>query len=496
MRKRIVIMTAAITGTVALAGCTSKNSGSVVVTPLPTASAQAGENNVPEGTPPSGKPPEGTPPGQPQDAQGGRGAGQDSANVTTTGVQTIDGETKTLKEGSVTSSNDNESTFKVTNEGVLNLTGYTLTKESGETSSTDASDFYGANAGILTNEGSTTTIKDSTITTNAKGGNAVFSTGEGSNVTLDNVTITTSQNNSRGLDATYSGTITANKVTITTKGAHCAAVATDRGEGTVSVTNSKLNTSGEGSPCIYSTGTITAENTTGEASGSLLAAVEGKNSITLKGCTFTGSGQGRATGGIDDSGVMIYQSMSGDAGEGTGSFTAEDSSLSILTSSSNYKTSPMFFVTNTDAVINLTNTKLDFGSGVLLEASGNSGEWGNAGENGGNVTMTATNQTLIGSIAADEISTISLTLTKSTLESALNTDNQAKSITVTMDSESVWTLSGDSYVTAFTDDDTELSNIKSNGHNIYYDASNSANSWLNGKTISLSGGGSITPKEE
>ncbi|MET3208735.1 UNVERIFIED_CONTAM: hypothetical protein ABIC26_001674 [Paenibacillus sp. PvR008] len=32
-----------------------------------------------------------------------------------------------------------------------------------------------------------------------------------------------------------------------------------------------------------------------------------------------------------------------------------------------------------------------------------------------------------------------------------------------------------------------------NGHTIYYDASASTNSWLNGGTITLSGGGKLTP---
>jgi hypothetical protein len=83
---------------------------------------------------------------------------------------------------------------------------------------------------------------------------------------------------------------------------------------------------------------------------------------------------------------MIYQSMSGDAGEGTGTFTATDSSLSVSESSDVYKTAPMFFITNTDAVINLKNTKLSYGSGILISATSTS-EWGNSGSNGGNVTL-------------------------------------------------------------------------------------------------------------
>lgn len=76
---------------------------------------------------------------------------------------------------------------------------------------------------------------------------------------IQNVEITTYSDKSRGLDATYNGVINAKNVVINTNGQSCAALATDRGEGEVHVSNSVLNTgvskeSGRGSPIIYSTG--------------------------------------------------------------------------------------------------------------------------------------------------------------------------------------------------------------------------------------------------
>ena len=44
-----------------------------------------------------------------------------------------------------------------------------------------------------------------------------------------------------------------------------------------------------------------------------------------------------------------------------------------------------------------------------------------------------------------------------------------------------------------TDADESLDNLKSNGHTIYYDASNSANEWLDGKTVELNDGGHLKP---
>lgn len=127
----------------------------------------------------------------------------------------------------------------------------------GDSSNTENSEFYGVNAGILVTENSTATIKNATISTNAKGSNAVFSTGTDSKIYISDSKITTTGSGSaRGLDATYGGYIEADNVTITTQGGSCATLATDRGEGTVIARNSTLETNGSGSPVIYSTGDI------------------------------------------------------------------------------------------------------------------------------------------------------------------------------------------------------------------------------------------------
>lgn len=196
----------------------------------------------------------------------------------------------------------------VTDGGSLNASSLIISK-SGDSSNTENSEFYGLNAAVLVQKGSEATIKDTTIKTNASGANAVFATEENAIINVSNTKITTTGDSSRSLDATYGGTINANKVTINTNGQHCAAVATDRGDGTVTVKNSILNTNGKGSPCVYSTGTISVSDSKGTATNSACAVIEGKNSITLSNTKLTGYGVGRVDDGIDNCGVMIYQSM-------------------------------------------------------------------------------------------------------------------------------------------------------------------------------------------
>lgn len=86
------------------------------------------------------------------------------------------------------------------------ITSATVNKSDGDSSNTENSEFYGVNSGILVQENSTATIKDTKITTSAKGSNAVFSTGENSKIYISDSTITiTGESSSRGLDATYKG---------------------------------------------------------------------------------------------------------------------------------------------------------------------------------------------------------------------------------------------------------------------------------------------------
>ena len=399
-----------------------------------------------------------------QSSQSMQAQGQQQS-VDASGATEITSGEKTLT-SQYTSTTADESAILVSGGASATIDGATVTKSSGDSSNTENSEFYGVNSGILVQESSTATIKNATISTSAKGSNAVFSTGEDSKIYISDSKITTTgESSSRGLDATYGGYIEADNVTVSTQGGSCAALATDRGEGTVIAKNSNLTTNGSGSPVIYSTGNISITNTKGTANGSQMTVIEGKNSATVKNSTLTASGKGNRND-VDQCGVMIYQSMSGDAGEGTGTFTAENSSLSISSDSDYYKTAPMFFVTNTDAVINLTNTKLSYGSGTLLSAKGTD-EWGTSGSNGGNVTLNATNQELSGNITADKISTVTISLKSSTYTGAINSDNSAKEVSLTLDKSSKITLTGDTYVSSLSDEDSTYSNINFNGYKLY-----------------------------
>lgn len=388
----------------------------------------------------------------------------------------------TLAEGSATryklnlsAGEDDQSGIIVTGGARLSLTDANI-RTSGSASVAGESDFFGLNAGILAKSQAQLALADVSVATAGSGANAIFATGEGTAVELLDCTIQTTGDFARGLDATQGGSIVAQNVNISTQGDHCAALATDRGGGSLSVIGGSVATKGVGSPAIYSTGDISVADATLSAAGSEAAVVEGRNAVSLSNATLTGAKL---------RGVMLYQSFSGAAEEGAARFTMAGGSLSA-------QAGPLFYVTNTQAEISLTGVRLSGGDALLACAAD---QWGASGQNGGHATLVARDQVLQGDIRCDALSSATIVLKgSSTLTGAINGEATAAAISLTLDADSVWNVTGDSYLTALTDSAGSLSCIRDHGHTIYYDAANEANDWLNGQTVPLDGGGTLTPR--
>lgn len=373
------------------------------------------------------------------------------ANPSTFTGTSVISESKTFEHQRFDNTTSDQNSFIGKNKATITINSSVFDK-TGNTTNDDNSNFHGQNAVVLGIEGSQTSIKDSNITSNSIGSNAVFATGEVSVINVENTNIHTKGDSSRGLDATYKGTVNGKNLTITTEGAHSATLATDRGEGTITAEAAKLTTSGTGSPVIYSTGNIIANNVNGVANKSEIGVVEGKNSITLTNSNVTG---------YHDNGFMLYQSFSGDAESGIARLKAENNTLTT------HGTGAFIYVNNTTAEADLTgNTILMPNTTTLVKAAADS-RWGKDGENGGHLTLRASNQELSGNIVADSISTVALDMTNgSSLVGAINTDNTAKEVTLKLSKDSTWTLTGDSYVKSLTNEDTTGSNIHLNGYKL------------------------------
>ena len=400
---------------------------------------------MPNGEAPSGEAPSGeAPSGMP-----GQGGGPNTAEYDYSGEMsgklTADGKEVTSDGETIESTTADENALLAENGGVLKVTGAEITK-SGDDSNGDNCNFYGINSSVLsTGEGSEVYLSDSKISSTGEGNNGVFATDSGT-AYLNGIEITTTEgSSSRGLDATYGGVIYGNDLTVSTEKDHCAALATDRGGGYISVTNSSLETAGNGSPLIYSTGDIEVDNVTGTASGSQIAGMEGLNRIVINNSTLESTND--ATSGSDPikNGVILYQSTSGDADTSSSDaceFEAVDSTLKTSISDG-----AMFYVTNTKANVVLQNTTLDFDSEnvQLLNAAGNSANnWGTEGKNGGDVTFTAIDETMSGNIYTDKISSVDLSLTEGTTWTGVSEGEN--NLNVTVDGTSTWVVTEDTTV--------------------------------------------------
>jgi hypothetical protein len=389
------------------------------------------------------------------------------------GAESKDGE-------SINAGDPDQSAIYVSNSGKLTMANGTVTT-SGNTTSQDNSSLHGLNAAVLAAGGSSINLTDSSVITSGTGADAAFVTDARSAMTLANVIIQTGADGAHGVMATNGGSLTLTDVDITTTGGSSGAIAGGQDGGTIKITGGKVITSGQNSPDLYSTGAISVAGGTLSATASEAAVIEGGSSITLTKTSLFST--------MRSWGVLIYQSTPGGAQAAPGAFSMTGGSLSYDAASA-----PLFYVTNTSAVISLKETILSSASMILLQAA--AGNWGTSGSNGGTVIFTADSQDLNGDLVADSLSSISLTLKQdSTLTGTINGTHTAKSILLTMDGTTTWDVTGDSTLTCLTDPgeiyDTDVANITGHGHTVYYDASACPN--LRGRTYPLQAGGFLQP---
>ena len=395
------------------------------------------------------------------DMGGGSFPGSSSASDLTYSGATEVTDSQTLSAGSYSSSTADENAILVDTSSEVTIESPTVTK-SGDSDGGDNCNFYGINSAVTVKGGSTTTITGGNIYASATGANGVFSyggnggnngaAGDGTTVYISDTTITTTGDNGGGIMTTGGGVTYASNLTINTSGRSSAAIRTDRGGGTVTVNGGSYTTSGTGSPAIYSTADITVSDASLASAASEGVCIEGKNSITLNNCTLTASNNklnGNAT--FYDT-IMIYQSMSGDADDGTSSFSMTGGTLNSLNGD-------VFHVTNTSAVINLSGVNIyNYDSeNVLISVCADG--WNGAGNN---ATINADNQVLEGDLLVGSDSTLTLNMSGSTTllgktsgsisnDKGSSVSNSLGTVYVVMSGgETIWQLTGDTAVTSIS----------------------------------------------
>ena len=364
-------------------------------------------------------------------------------------------ETVTTDEAGQTFDNNEDGGHAIEVDGKTDEYSKATVKKTGD-SEGDEADFYGENSAIFATNKAQLTLSDMNITTNGTHANAVFSYGEGTVVDISNSNIETSGNCSGGIMTTGGGTMNATNLTIHTTGRSSAAIRSDRGGGTVTVNGGNYTTEGLG----YSTADITVNDASLTSTTSQGVVVEGKNSVTLNNVVLNADNNQHNSDKSDVfEAVMIYQSMSGDAAEGLAKFSATGGQISNANGD-------VFFVNNTATDIALSNVNItNNGGGAFLRAA--AAGWGNEGSNGGKVNLTATSQKIDGDMIIDVVSVLNLYLEEgSTFNGAINSDGAAGDVYVELSGGSKWILTGDSYIKSLTCD---AESIDLNGYTLTVD---------------------------
>lgn len=396
------------------------------------------------------------------------------------------------------SKEDNKSVIQVSNKAKYNATNLELTKESGKSTDFDSSTLYGLNSTFIAKEGSEIFLEDSKLSSSISYSSAFFATGLETTATLNNVELSTDKDNSSALNASSEAKIDISNSEIKTKGNNSDAIKTLDANSLININDSTIITEGQNSTLLYSKGKIEALNIKG-TSNSYLAIIEDRNSLELTKANLITNGQDKTINEYLGA-FLIYSQESASASNNYTSAKLDiiDSIIEINKDSSWYDKTPLFYLTNTEANINITNTTLKYGSDILLKAVANS-EYGDIGDNAASVTLTATDQELTGEIIVDSNSKVRLNLNNSTYEGKINVDNLSANVDVTFDYDSRWELTGDSYINILQITKTDYLRknvrkyIRSNGYNVYYNSAN--NEWLEGRTYNLQGGGKLIPLE-
>ncbi len=392
--------------------------------------------------------------------------------------------TTTLSGQTYSSSTADLSAVKVTG-GTLNLSNSTISS-SGNTSSTDNSSFYGLNAVILAYTSSGAAIINSsgnTISSTGTGANGIFAYGKAV-ITTTGDKFTHTGGGGHAIMCSGGGAITVINDTAETSGGSSSTIATDRGSGTITITGGSYTANGNNSAAIYSTGKITCTDATFIANGAEALVIEGSNRIVLNNCTVTCT--------YNKWGSLLYQSMSGDA-EGV------DGILTIAGGSFTYTGTKggMFYNTNSTAWITLNSVTLNNSCDTLIKCI--KGSWGGSSASSGGIACLKTNNQILSGIIHVDANSMNYDtlLNSSSFTGAINSSNTGKLVSLTLDASSIWTLTANSYLTTISNSDgisgTTVTNITGNGFNVYYDETQSANSYLGGLIYSLVNGGYLLP---
>ncbi|KAE9364977.1 hypothetical protein N431DRAFT_353960 [Stipitochalara longipes BDJ] len=370
------------------------------------------------------------------------------------------------------------------NQAELNLTFVNIQK-SGYASNLLWSSFYGFNAAVNIANASTAHFDNVNITVHNGAAN-VYVYGADSVVYVKNSWLYSSGPVSHGVYASGNGTAYVSNVQHFSGGRRSSSFSGDSPAGYIHVSDSVAHTTGIGSATFYALGEIYANNVVALSENGPTIFMDGTQKAYLTNCETTAGLLG---------GVAIFSSQSRTSGA---ILSLNSSKITTLGA-----TMPGLWFGNTIIDVSLYNTELVTASGILVVANYSqitqdfdyyASYLDNPNLLPALVSVKVEESTLTGDLVAYNSSSINWTLNSYSSWTGAAYSGYGKAyFDVHLDRTSSWKLTNTTSLQNFTNEDTTLSNIDSQGFNVYYNATAGLNGYLGGKTIALAGGGKAIP---
>jgi len=366
----------------------------------------------------------------------------------------------------------------------LDLSYSTVVKE-GYGSNLFQSSFFGLNAAINIANASTAVIKNSNITVHNGAAN-VYAFGTGTEAYVYDTSLYSSGPISHGLYASGNGTIYGYNIQHYSGGNRASSFSGDSPAGYIHVFDSVAHTAGVGSAICYTLGECHMTNVIGHAEKAPVLFADGIQLATLNNVDLTSDFL---------AGIIFFSSMTREAGA---YLLLNESRLTVTA-----QDQPAMWWGNTIASAEIISSEINTASGILVLANRSqvtqdfdyfAGYEQNSDIESAEVIISVSESHLSGDIVAYNGSSISWSLSDySTWTGSAYVVAGPAYLEVALDATSNWTLTKDTTLMNFTNADTTLSNVQSNGYTISYVSNSTANAWLKGNKVDLPGGGCLEP---
>lgn len=346
------------------------------------------------------------------------------------------------------------------------------------------SKIYGINSAILIMADSKLIINNSSINTSAVGGTGLFSVLENSKINANSLIINTSSKESIGIVSSIDSEIIGNNITIKTSSSSSPTLSSIRG-GVLTLDSSILKTTATASPLINTSSIVNLNDSIGDANDSSVAYMTGNPTIKISNCKLNVTAN-KIDDKNYDGAFALYNNSNIYDYNSSSKISIYSSEINIKKQSKVYSKAPIFYIVDSNAIINLSNNTFSYGSNMFLNIKNTNKEKNIS------IVLNTREQEINGDIQLSRNVSLEINFKNSSFNGNINYNDKAKEIILNIDNNSIINLTDDSYVSVINDENDTFDNIISNGYTLYYDKT--LNKKLDNKTIKLKDGGIIKPK--